>query len=109
MVCSPEQEKVGTGSIEAIIYPVYSDLRIRATVSQVLHNPSETNVGAWFLCGFIDEFTTDDTPVKKYDKIKGFRAKCILAQDIYKSYYTNEYDYFEFEVPYQDNNFPKSY
>jgi len=32
-VCSPEQEKVGTGSIEAIIYPVYSDLRIRATVS----------------------------------------------------------------------------
>src|SRR4030095_12957475 len=33
MVCSPEQEKVGTGSIEAIIYPVYSDLRIRATVS----------------------------------------------------------------------------
>src|SRR5262247_845124 len=34
MVCSPEQEKVGTGSIEVIIYPVYSDLRIRATVSQ---------------------------------------------------------------------------
>jgi hypothetical protein len=34
MVCSPEQEKVGTGSIEAIIYPVYSDLRIRATVSK---------------------------------------------------------------------------
>src|SRR5262250_873791 len=33
MVCSPEQEKVGTGSIEAIIYPVYSDLRTRATVS----------------------------------------------------------------------------
>ena len=33
MVCSPEQEKVGTGSIEVIIYPVYSDLRIRATVS----------------------------------------------------------------------------
>jgi hypothetical protein len=33
MVGSPEQEKVGTGSIEAIIYPVYSDLRIRATVS----------------------------------------------------------------------------
>jgi hypothetical protein len=32
MVCSPEQEKVRTGSIEAIIYPVYSDLRIRATV-----------------------------------------------------------------------------
>ena len=24
MVCSPEQEKVGTGSIEAIIYPVYT-------------------------------------------------------------------------------------
>src|SRR2546430_14577427 len=38
MVCSPEQEKVGTGSIEAIIYPVYSDLRIRATVSS---NPEE--------------------------------------------------------------------
>jgi hypothetical protein len=36
MVCSPEQEKVGTGSIEAIIYPVYSDLRIRATVSFVV-------------------------------------------------------------------------
>jgi hypothetical protein len=34
MVCSPEQEKVGTGSIEAIICPVYSDLRIRATVSK---------------------------------------------------------------------------
>src|SRR6266850_7732657 len=33
MVCSPEQEKVGTGSIEAIICPVYGDLRIRATVS----------------------------------------------------------------------------
>src|SRR6266699_487529 len=35
MVCSPEQEKVGTGSIEAIICPVYSDLRIRATVSKL--------------------------------------------------------------------------
>src|SRR5438094_5974441 len=35
MVCSPEQEKVGTGSIEEIIYPVYSDLRIRATVSKL--------------------------------------------------------------------------
>jgi len=34
MVCSPEQEKVGTGSIEAIICPVYGDLRIRATVSK---------------------------------------------------------------------------
>src|SRR5712671_7442184 len=34
MVCSPEQEKVGTGSIEAIICPVSGDLRIRATVSQ---------------------------------------------------------------------------
>src|SRR2546422_3017034 len=33
MVCSSEQEKVGTGSIEAIICPVYSNLRIRATVS----------------------------------------------------------------------------
>jgi uncharacterized protein (DUF433 family) len=38
MVCSPEQEKVGTGSIEAIIYPVYSDLRIRATVSVLAMN-----------------------------------------------------------------------
>src|SRR4249919_2430068 len=36
MVCSPEQEKVGAGSIEAIIYPVYSDLRIRATVSKFM-------------------------------------------------------------------------
>src|SRR5712691_7012399 len=35
MVCSPEQEKVGTSSIEAIICPVYSDLRIRATVSRI--------------------------------------------------------------------------
>src|SRR5712664_153293 len=33
MVCSPQQEKVGTGSIEASTYPVYIDLRIRATVS----------------------------------------------------------------------------
>src|SRR5207249_2356166 len=33
MVCSSEQEKVGTGSREAIICPVYSNLRIRATVS----------------------------------------------------------------------------
>ena len=35
-MCSPAQEKVGTGSIEAIICPVYSDLRIRATVSKKL-------------------------------------------------------------------------
>jgi transposase len=34
MVCSPQQEKVGTGSIEASTYPVYIDLRIRATVSK---------------------------------------------------------------------------
>src|SRR3989442_8329498 len=33
MVCSPQQEKVGTGSIEARTCPVYIDLRIRATVS----------------------------------------------------------------------------
>src|SRR5207253_9182685 len=33
MVCSPQQEKVGTGSIEASTCPVYIDLRIRATVS----------------------------------------------------------------------------
>ena len=35
MVYSPEQEKVGTGRIEAITCPVYSDLRIRATVSKL--------------------------------------------------------------------------
>src|SRR5207249_10642943 len=35
MVCSSEQEKVGTGSREAIICPVYSNLRIRATVSLI--------------------------------------------------------------------------
>src|SRR5215216_63369 len=36
MVCSPEQEKVWTGRIEAIICPVYSNLRIRATVSKLI-------------------------------------------------------------------------
>jgi hypothetical protein len=46
MVCSPEQEKVGTGSREAIIYPVYSDLRIRATVSLNLFiNVGDPRVG----------------------------------------------------------------
>src|SRR6266704_3040759 len=30
---APLRKKVGTGSIEAITYPVYIDLRIRATVS----------------------------------------------------------------------------
>ncbi len=35
MVYSPEQEKVGTGSIEASTCPVSIDLRIRATVSEV--------------------------------------------------------------------------
>src|SRR2546428_8692715 len=36
MVCSPQQEKVGTGSIEASTCPVYIGLRIRATVSNTL-------------------------------------------------------------------------
>jgi hypothetical protein len=35
MVCSPQQEKVGTGSIKASTCPVYIDLRIRATVSKI--------------------------------------------------------------------------
>src|SRR5712691_10097891 len=38
MVCSPEQEKVGSSSIEAIICPVYSDLRILTTVSKIHHD-----------------------------------------------------------------------
>src|SRR2546425_978225 len=33
MVCSPQQEKVGTGSIEASTCPVYIGLRSPATVS----------------------------------------------------------------------------
>ena len=41
MVCSPKQEKVGTGSIEASTCPVYIDLRIRATVSE---NMSFSNI-----------------------------------------------------------------
>src|SRR2546430_17088238 len=40
MVCSPQQEKVGTGSIEASTCPVYIDLRIRATVSKFLPSMS---------------------------------------------------------------------
>ena len=31
---------------------------------QVLHNPPGNDIGLWFLCGFIDEFTTDDQPRK---------------------------------------------
>src|SRR5207253_7681161 len=55
MVCSPEQEKVGTGSIEAIICPVYSDLRIRATVSDfakasVLFNAAAKSGCQAYLC-----------------------------------------------------------
>jgi len=51
MVCSPEQEKVGTGSIEAIICPVYSDLRIRATVSFLikrLQNSSHLSITTYY-------------------------------------------------------------
>ena len=52
MVWSPEQEKVGTGSIEAIIYPVYSDLRIRATVSFICSHEVHDQAGGILLHGW---------------------------------------------------------
>src|SRR2546427_11302858 len=53
MVCSPEQEKVGTGSIEAIICPVYSDLRTRATVSKfTTFRPKPVAVASQDCCYF---------------------------------------------------------
>lgn len=77
---------------------------------QVLHNPPGNYIGLWFLCGFIDEFTTDDQPSRGYDRVKGFRGKCILLPEVNRAYCIDDYDYFEFEVLYnEDKNFPMSY
>src|SRR5439155_26501056 len=79
MVCSPEQEKVGTGSIEAIICPVYSDLRIRATVSIRAHDTVHTGARAQQESRKLRRVSTRSTP--QYDRERQHIAIPCAAED----------------------------
>jgi hypothetical protein len=97
---------VNLGSIKALKSFYNLGLRRR----QVLSNPPANDMGMWFLCGFIDEFTIEDAPAKKYDRVKGFYCRCGPVLGVSKAYSVDGYDYFEFEVPYnEEHKFPKSY
>jgi len=97
---------VNLGSIKAL--KSFYNLGLRR--DQILHNPPGNDIGIWFLCGFIDEFTVEAIPTKGYARVKGFHCRCGPVLGVSKAYCTDGYDYFEFEVPHNEKNkFPQSY
>ena len=63
---------VTLGSIKAL--KSFYNLGLRC--DQVLRNPPGNDMGIWFLCGFIDEFTIEDPPTQGYARVKGFHCRC---------------------------------
>src|SRR6266446_9475144 len=81
MVCSPQQEKVGTGSIEASTCPVYSDLRIRATLS-ICDPVCCAYIGFLFRCSLepktmppLPKYLTQDEP-QRFCKVLTSHRNC---------------------------------
>ncbi len=76
---------------------------------KILSNPFKNDMGIWFLCGFPDEQTTYDRPIKGFEIVKGFHGLC-GAGGVEKEYIVGNYDYLEFEVHYNKNSqVPKSF
>ena len=71
----------------------------------LLHKPPALNGGAWFLCGFADEATTERGPDRGFGRIKAFEGAC-GAGWVGKQYREAGFEYLDFEVRYGCVNAP---
>lgn len=65
----------------------------------MLSNPPGRTDGIWLLCGFADEFTTEQAPDRGFTRVKVFRGAC-GAGWVETEYCRGHFDYLEFEVRY---------
>ena len=63
----------------------------------IVCNPPGRTDGLWVVCGFVDEFTTDDGPARGFSEIKGFRGHP-AAVWVKSEHVSGDFDYCEFEV-----------
>lgn len=67
----------------------------------MLKSPPETNLGVWCICGIPDIETKVIEPQKGFNRVKAFLEFCGFG-GISKEYNIKKYDYFDFEVQYND-------
>lgn len=85
------------GSIKAL----KSFYNIDTKRDRMLQNPPENDLGVWCICGIPDIETRTAEPEKGFDQVKAFLEFCGFG-GVRKEYAFGEYDYFDFEVQYND-------
>lgn len=68
---------------------------------QMLLTPRALDLGGWFLCGSVGDWTTDLPTEHPYTRVKGIRALC-GAGCVSLERVDNEFDYLNFEVNYDE-------
>jgi hypothetical protein len=69
---------------------------------QILSNPPAIDVGVWLLSGMAEEWTTNNTPERGYDRVKVFRG--MHGEGLVEAeYMRNGYDFIEFKIKYNEN------
>lgn len=81
------------------IRPIKSFYNLPRRSENILTAALNNDVGMWFLCGFADEFTTEGTPDRGYERVKVFRGMCPSVR-VPRGYTIGQYDYLEIAVPY---------
>lgn len=71
----------------------------------LLQKPPALDHGAWFLCGFAEEATTERAPDRGFGRIKVFEGAC-GAGWVCKQYRESAFEYLDFEVRYGAVNAP---
>lgn len=76
---------------------------------QILSNPPATDMGVWLLSGMAEEWTTNTTPERGYERVKVFRG--MHGEGLVEvEYMRNGYDFLEFKTKYNENyKGPQSY
>ncbi len=84
----------------------FYNLRLHADA--VFKSPPAKDVGLWILCGMADEWTTESTPERGYDRVKVFRGMYTEGQALRETQ-KDAFDYFDFAPNYIPGQGPESF
>ena len=83
-----------TDAVKIEVYKAFYNLSNRC---EQMRQPRSVDAGGWFLCGGVDEWTTDGQPEHPFTKVKVFRGLC-GAGVVGIERADEQFDYLDFEV-----------
>lgn len=73
--------------------------------NEVVQNPPKMNAGSWWISGFPDEYTRDESPSEGFETVKCLHH--VSGLGVVSSYCeSGDFDYFDFEVVYNERTDP---